>query len=394
MTVNSNNEQQVMSTTIFFVASAFVLLPSYVLQGYFDIDVRILFATLTLISIYLLYQFNKLNISRNILQIIFALLIFGLVGSFFSGKLSQILMVACVSTSLVVISCGWNFLTSKEALKYQIAIAYALVFTSIIGFLYALSGGVISKTLTLQGGREVFLFFTTFTNSVNGSLIRPAGIFDEPGALAMFITLIVSINEAFGRGRMHSYILLLGGLVTGSFILFLITILFFIYKSTVRQLSYLLITLAVLFIVLNDSFFPDIIETFFVSRISAIEFVDGRLSGDSRSVQVYEFLDIVNLDMTLRGVEDRTDSVDQSSNPFSIYYGYGIFVWIPYLILELWLLYASFFYIKKLRFSALIIFLTLLQRPYIYNIYWMLIIILSIFVVYKVQYESHLRKVD
>jgi len=368
--------------------ATFILMPSYVFQGYFNIDVRNLFVVIALISFFLIFSSKKILINREILNLIFLLLLIGSIGTIFSGKSSQILMVTCLSICVLIISSGWDFFTDKKALYFQILLSYILTSTSIIGFLYAISGGESSQTVVLQGGREVFYYLTTFTNSVVGNLIRPAGIFDEPGALAMFITLVVSLNEMLGGDRKHSYFLLLSGLVTGSFILFLITILFFVYRGNLKYLIYLFLSFVIYIVVLRDSFFTDIIDTFFLSRINVIEFTDGKLFGDSRSVQVYEFFDIVNWDMTLRGVEDRTDSIDQSSNPFSIYYGYGIFVWIPYILLEFWLLYASFFYVKKVRFPALIIFLTLLQRPYIYNLYWCFMITLAVFSIYKIQNKT------
>ena len=128
-----------------------------------------------------------------------------------------------------------------------------------------------------------------------------------------------------------------------------------------------------------------LIDNFFLKRL---EIVDGRLKGDNRTHQIEAFFEIVDLEMTLKGDKASGNIYaehDFSSNPFSIYYGYGIFIWIPYAALEVWLLYCSFFYRPHLRFPALAMFLILLQRPYLYSLYWSIMICIVVVTIYLVQ---------
>ena len=363
-----------------------MLLPSYVFQGYLNIDVRMLFGIVIFTAILALNK--RLALHKSELKIVFFILLSGIIGSIFSGRPSQLLMALTLSSSIIIISSQWLNMTSHKSLSNLNFIVYCLILLAISGFIFAFIGGVSESTITLQGGREVYLYLTTYTGSVNGNLIRPAAIFDEPGAFAMFITLSVALNEALRGKTRTSYIMIFGGLITGSFILFLIAIIFIIYKLNLRNSIIIISALILCFFVIENTPLSLATDAFFVHRINELNFNSGFNLGDNRTIQVIDFFEMVNSDMTLRGAEDRMIGPDQSSNPFSIYYGYGIFIWMPYFVLELWLFYATFFYKRHLRFSAFIVFLTLLQRPYLYNLYWQLMIVFILITIYKLQKQK------
>jgi hypothetical protein len=297
-------------------------------------------------------------------------------------------MALSLSASVAIISSQWLNLVSQKLLINLYLFTDFLILLAIFGFIFALNGGVSDSKLTLEGGREIYLYLTTYTNSVNENLIRPAAIFDEPGAFAMFITLSAALNEALRGRTLTSCIMIFGGLITGSFILFLIAIIFILYKINLRNSIIIISAFIFCFFVIENTQLSLATNTFFVQRINELNFNSGFNLGDSRTIQVTNFFEMVNSDITLKGVEDRNIGPDQSSNPFSIYYGYGVFIWMPYFFLELWLFYATFFYKRHLRFSAFILFLTLLQRPYLYNLYWQLMIVFILVTIYKLQKQK------
>jgi hypothetical protein len=78
-----------------------------------------------------------------------------------------------------------------------------------IGFGYAFIGGnPIYQIINLETLKPIDFYLSTFTNSVAENVIRPSGLFDEPGALVMLSNLVVIINEVGGGSRKKSIIIL------------------------------------------------------------------------------------------------------------------------------------------------------------------------------------------
>lgn len=379
---------------ITLVNSIFLVLPSYILHYYLNVQVNSLLAVLGSVCLLIALHENHWSIGRGVLMLVLMLCGIGAIGSIFSGALSQLLMAISLSLSLVIASCGWSLISDQRTLNYLLIIGWILVGGAIFAFFYAISGGPPLAQIDLLG-RDSYFYLTTFTNAVNGNLIRAAGIFDEPGALAMFVTLIVALNEAFQKNTKWSAALLFGGLVTGSFALLFIAVAYLFLKGQQKNLLLVAIIIAGLGgLAVFDERVSTLAEEFFLKRI---EIVDGRLSGDNRTHQIESFFKIVDWDITLKGQKASGDDstyigYDQSSNPFSIYYRYGIFIWIPYVMLEVWLLYCFFYYQSHLRFSALALFMTLLQRPYIYNLHWGILISVVVVTIYRVQKTAVIGK--
>ncbi len=101
--------------------------------------------------------------------------------------------------------------------------------------------------------------------------------------------------------------------------------------------------------------------------------------------KLMSFFQLVDLDLTLRGAEDRKAARDQSSNPFSIYYTHGVFTWLPYMVIELWLLYCAFFLSPTSSFPCYGYVYNFITTPYVYNLYWGLLIMLVLITIYKLQ---------
>jgi hypothetical protein len=370
----------------------FLVLPSVVLEYYLGAELNTLFAVLGGLSLLIALHESRWAMERQILILSLMLCGLGFIGSLFSGTPSQALMGITLSLNMVIVSCGWQLFAEQRTLRYLLVISSILIVGAIIAVSYAASGGTPLTTIHFPD-RESHLYLSTFTDAVTGSFIRPSGIFDEPGALAMFLTVVVALNEAIRANIKWSATILFLGLITGSLALFLVIVAYALYKMQLKNITKVILVLAVVSSVLflNDRI-SKIAGDYYFSRL---EVVDGRLAGDDRSGQIEAFFELVNMDITLKGnkaLDNYNPHYDQSSNPFSIYFSYGIFMWIPYMVLEIWLLYCSFFYLKHLRFPAMSMFLTLLQRPYIYSLHWGMMIILVVITIYRLQ-KSESRKI-
>lgn len=369
---------------LILVNTVYLLLPSFVVQHYLGLEANATFAVSSTVCLLIVFHSRLGMIAPKTVYIILVLNFFGSVATYVSGAYSQLLMTATFSMCLLIALLGWRMFVDIKVLNHLMVLCWVIVIGAAIGFLYALSGQTPLFKLELFS-RETYFYLTTFTNAVNGNLIRAAGIFDEPGALAMFITLIVALNEALGVNMRWNAALLFLGLVTGSLALFFILLAYLTIKIVHRQYIYiLLISLLFISAFISMENFSHIFEKFYLNRL---EIVDGHVIGDNRTQQISHFFELVDWEMTIkgeRGIGIEYDS-DLSSNPFSIYAGYGFIVWLPYFFLELWLLYCAFFYRPNLRFPALALFLTLLQRPYIYSVHWGLIIAVVVVTIFRMQ---------
>lgn len=379
-------------TRVLLLNSVFLLLPSIVIQYYLSLQINLLFAAVGVLLLLTAFYESGGRINVSAVRVIIPVLSLGILGSAASGTTSQVLMASALSTCILVGFHGFPILADSRSSNYLTFVCALLVIGALIAVAYAYVGGSPLAEFVFgsssYGDRITYLYLTTFTNAAFFNVIRPAGIFDEPGALAMFVTLIVALNEAFRRNTKWSGILLIAALITGSLFLAIVTVSYLLFKIHKRNIVWAVVALAA------ATFFWNTVEPvselgsrFFLDRL---EVANGRIVGDNRSHQVEYFLENVDADLTLSGAKttrDLSNDFDQSSNPFSIWYSYGIFVWIPYALLVTWLLYCSIVYSPHLRFPAFALFLTLLQRPYLYSMYWGMMIVALAVVIYRLQRE-------
>lgn len=332
----------------------------------------------------LLMRVNQWQVDQKSIIYSLILILVGAIGSLIAISDSQILMLTAFALNTLNVSLGLRIFTAPKTLKYLTFLCFLFIAGGIFASIYVSLGGGPVMQLDLPD-RVSYFFFTTFTNAYAGSSVRAAGIFDEPGALALFFTIAVALNEAFSVNKKWSLYILILGLTTGSVALFTILIVYLLYnihaKNAKLMISGIILASGLMLI-------PTIYDSVQDNFAHRFEVVDGRLEGDNRTHQIENFFDDVTIDITLRGEKASTkvyQEADRSSNPFSIYFRYGLVAWLPFLFLELWLLYASFAYMRILRFPAMAMFLVLLQRPYIYNLYWSMMIMLIVVSIYRLQ---------
>lgn len=357
----------------------FVILPSPIPSALIGHQVNDIFKIISFcVILYILFKNSRYMYEKQInIKVVCFIMLLALVASFFSHSISQ-LMLGITLLFFIVIS---NIVVRSGVLQKSVNFAFyftvALLVAAWIGAFYSFIGGESQFCFDNPDGRENCLYLTTFTNTgIMSGLIRPAGIFDEPGALSFFTILIVCFNEMYGGSKIKSWTMLLLGLVTLS----VAHIICLIAYSTIvfrKHIIYLILFCALIgglfkVYVSEDS----ILYMTFFNRFEVNE--DGKFAGDNRSNQIEEFFSLVNsnisqygqnvIDKNIGGEAD--EDIDQTSNPFTTWYQYGFVMWIPYVITMIIIFYHIFSRRKSVQITSVLLIILLLQRPYIYSLAW------------------------
>ena len=212
-------------------------------------------------------------------------------------------------------------------------------------------------------------FFGLFTtNTYLGGLVRNAGFYDEPGALAFWGMYALIINKLFVNNKKIEILLIFGLISTLSlayFIQIAMYVFFFYKKKCSKLLSYIAIFLFVLILI---SSFNERMETAIFGRMKYNE-ETGTLAGDNRSKITKVCWDIFK---TSPIVGQGTRHLIEISKERRVFVGANpnltlacdgligqIIVWSPF-----FLLFRLRRYDKKYGWVFWILIVGFLQRPY------------------------------
>lgn len=241
-------------------------------------------------------------------------------------------------------------------------IAFFLVLTSLLEPIFSFAA---------QDGRFVHCFGLTCTNQYLANVIRYAGYFDEPGAMAYWGVFALSFNLLFIKNKSYTKVLTICLLFTLSLAYYVQLVFFFLffYIKSAKQVIVLLLTV---FIISNGIFYSmgedSVLYKYTFSRI---EFNDdlGSLEGDNRSSLAVkaktQFLKAPILGIGATKMEEMEYMAD---NPYEILAKDGIIgMFITYLPLIIILYYKR----KEFPFVAIVFILSLgyMQRPFHINIH-------------------------
>ena len=322
----------------------------------------------------------------------------GVVASSVAYRSSQLLMAATLSVAIVAGHQLFLTLKKPRALRIVSWFTLTLLVGGIVGLLYSLF--VNQPLLAVQVGYQTtYLYLTTFSFAQIGNFIRPSGIFDEPGAFAMYVVIVTMFNDTLQQNRSLNFVMIVLLIFTGSLAGLFIAFLYFLVSNSTRASVKTRLVLAALFVgasllllyVLPTNPLGRAVNTFYSERLQV---VDGRLVGDNRSNQISNFFALVNDEIILRGAKAARGgynyfSVDESSNPFSITFAYGLIISLPYFVLLLWLAVTTFRNRFRNSYTSIGLLLLLLQRPYIYDLSWSIMIASA---AWLVRFSSHNRE--
>jgi hypothetical protein len=276
-------------------------------------------------------------------------------------------------------------LAGERSLNDFITVATVLMFVLLIGgfvgLLLALNGVQPLLDIPNGDGRPNYFFYTTFSNSWWGRVIRPAGIFDEPGALSFMVCGVAALRQLCGREARVTWMLLGVGFVTlslGHLVYVLIHAM--AEKFSLRNVVGIIATLLPLILVAGYLGGAEIVEKRLLGRLAISE--TGELVGDNRSGRMGNAAQHMkrNPQSMLFGAHPscRFNPVKctekfglMGENPLSPLVMQGIFVSWPYYAALVILFCAPLFgrdYLVSFGIGAL-----LLHRPYLLNMGYALV---------------------
>ncbi|ENP6407255.1 O156 family O-antigen polymerase [Escherichia coli] len=285
-------------------------------------------------------------------------------------------------TFLLCYYCTVSRKLAEKICTYASCVVIIGIVLSVISFCYAYAGGNEILTFHNVDGRLNSLYLTSFSNFKIGNIIRPSFIYDEPGAFSFVICFVVILREVLGRK--YNWVYLLGGMITLSLTQFIILSLYIIVKNwkNIKQILVLCFALfgLIMFTYNNNEF------DFFYNRFNT---ENGTFSGDNRSMQISNYLNVVNENMFLLGDYKCHDNINQrceshgdiSSSIVTPIYKGGILQ----LLLQI-ITHAIIFWLalreRKLIFPALVLTILLLQRPFFDVVGYSVMIYYSIFLMF------------
>jgi hypothetical protein len=296
---------------------------------------------------------------------------------------------------------------NKKYMDYFIKTSTMFIIIQIIGayigFIYALSGGQAIFEFPNPDTRINRVYVTTCTNVVIGNFIRPSGIYDEPGALSFFICAVCLLRVLYKKNDNVTFIILLSALITTSLTHLLILLCFLgyyllRYRNKKRTFLYIIIFI----VLLAGSFiiFYDFFDRFFITRLQVNN--DGELSGDNRSSQLFEAIEVLDTKTFFWGLDIHTffgfegmeylgqkynlSKGSLGENPLTLLASFGLFSSWHYYFILLVILIASI-----LHFPYFLIFfavcLLFFQRPFSslvgYSFYFMIFFHYAISIIKK-----------
>jgi len=275
----------------------------------------------------------------------------------------------------------FSVLSSTEvSLLVSIASHFLLILVvgAWIGFLLAQSGVQpnFSFPRTIFSGQTIDVYYTTITNFVRGDFIRPAGIYDEPGSLSMYICAVAAARHLMRKNSRYTWVLLSLGFITFS-LAHLIYVVVHAFSEKIKLRGVMLVMLAAIVSLplLISSGLSDAFQSQLSYRLSFDS--DGNLRGDNRSFRFYNAAEYIGADsrVFLFGLDPELAYPVGASyrnynaigeNPLFPLVATGIFVSWPYYF---FLAFLFVFALNGRRHLVLFgIALLFLQRPYVLNL--------------------------
>jgi len=377
-----------------FVGSLFVLsillVSMHALHGMLMIDVKWIFV-ISLFCLFLIgYIKSGLGINKKYLLYALMLFVVCMLGTIYSKDMYQVTIGITGAVMMLAVSVNYKIAISQYVVKCLVVMDLIFLIGAWVGFAYALAGGQSNYyVINQETNMHLYMYLLTFTNAVIGNIIRPSAVFDEPGAFALFSVLVAAINDMVDGKKSLSITILVMNLITFSLMAVMAIILYYIIainkrNVSIRKILPFIFGFCVVVVMVYMNY--DIVYNLIINRLI---FDNDGIFENNRMSQIDLFLSEINLDIFMQGYQVKFGSYfggDMSSNPFTILFVAGVFVWLPYVLLLVWLLYVGLRYGGIMRYSSIIFAALLLQRPYIYSIYWGLF--LCYYLVVLVEYKK------
>jgi hypothetical protein len=391
---SQNNVSQIRVADFLIAVVCVLFIPSAVVQSLLALDEKSAFAVFVPAVFFVALAGKQLTAYRTMPFLLMLLVLIGVLASLFSGSFSQLMMGGTLAAAVFVGRQLFVTLTKPDLLRAISWFVLLLLVGGVVAVVYTFLGG--QPLMDVQVGyRTTHLYLTTFSFATIGNIIRPSGIFDEPGALAMYVGIVTMFNDTLRQNQKLNLLIIVLLLFTGSLAGVALAAWYVISSNLMRskrKVGLVLISISAAVVVVLSFVAPTnlvttTLDTFYSDRFR-IE--NGRLAGDNRSNQVADFFRLVDGEMLLKGATNSTevyDTTDMSSNPFSIAYGYGLLISLPYFALLLWLAVSTLRQRFRNSYTSLGLLFLLLQRPYLYHMSWSIMIAATVWLLYHAARE-------
>ena len=240
--------------------------------------------------------------------------------------------------------------------------------------------------------RPAICYGLTCSNAIIGNLIRIAGFFDEPGAMAFWGVYSLVLNKLFVKNKIIEILLLIGLFFTFSMAYFIQLVLYviFFYRHKIKVVLASIIVFLCIYSFLNNSqnvdynFYYWTLERFEKNSSGKIE----TNRDDMMKIAKKTFISSPIIGKGENYVEH--SGLYMSDNPFETLAKDGI---IGYLIV-----YSPLFYImlkskrkKELLWGAIILFIGYQQRPF--HTYWIHYMMIYTFITLAVKELKTIKQV-
>ena len=348
----------------------------------------------SLMCLILIYFIKQCRISKKSVVIVSVLLALSVISVVYWGQITLKVSIYFYSILFLI------FLLKKNDIydftDYMSKLLIFLLIGAVIGFLWALGGGDAIFSINNEDTRTNGFYLTTFSNTFVNGLIRPSGIFDEPGALSFIICMIVALRESLGMNRKVSWVLLILGFMTMStahaifFVLYWIKIKWVSFKNAI--ISVMTVSIVLLLLTSFENPFATLV-TYILNRFAI---VDGGFVGDNRSALIINALNFLDLKTFLFGLDSdcilnlpscaSKGYLQYLGNPFTPLVHYGVFISLPYYLIIGYLMMKS---IKNKNLIVFGVFLLLLQRPYVMSYGYAVLIMIY---VYSLRFKKNYKE--
>lgn len=338
---------------------------------------------LAVVLMYLVSDLRKVNFTGTLFPIFFIIVVSTITALYWQDyRIVGVPLFLCAAIVTAAIS------TNSDVYGFvDIASIFMLIlcFGAIVSLIYVFLGGPPLASFPNPDGRLNYIFLGTISNSYWGPLIRPAGIFDEPGAFSFFICATVTMRRILEKDSRLSWALLILGMVTMS--LAHIVFIFFYFLSdrlSVRSMACLFILSFIGYLFIKQSFAYELFQQVFLSRFEIAD--NGLLKGDNRTGAFFAAADLLtNIKVFLWGISPESyfnpeDYFSSSglppigSNPLSKLVRMG-FVMSSIYYMVVFIFLGSF--IRGKKYFAVVGFgLLLLQRDFVFVISYSLFVML------------------
>jgi len=326
-------------------------------------------------ALFVAFRGTELRLSYRFLFLGLAVLVLACVPAIFWMDARYVLSAVFLVFSLFLLQ-----LTDTRAVEWFLTLATGLMLVllvgAVIGFVLALNGVQPLFEIANSDGRANHFFYTTFSKVRWGNIIRPSGVYDEPGAFSFMICAVSALRHLRGRDARVTWLMLCMGFVTLSLAhLVYVLIHALAERFRVRNLAGIVATLLPVILLAGYLGGFDILEKRLLSRATLT--ASGELVGDNRSwrmINAAEHLSahpqsiFFGADPSCRFEPEKCKEKFplMGENPLSPLVLHGLFISWPYYLALLILFTAPVFgrkFIVSFAFGAL-----LLQRPYLLGI--------------------------